>query len=91
MAILGVLLGITICGVRGCMWFLYQQYLYNDTCDRRYQVALERIAVLERRKTVISEAVAARFAAQEKPAGVGKSRPATWSQAKERAEAGDSN
>lgn len=63
MAILGVLLGITMTVLAGCIWFGVREYPLLIKAEESLS---ERIAILERRKAVITEAATV----QPKPARV---------------------
>jgi hypothetical protein len=69
MAILGVLLGITMCAVA---WVI-KQTLDNTPLIVELQ---NKVTILERRKAVVAEAVAG----QPKPAGVAQVKLRTWNE-----------
>lgn len=74
---LGVLVGITICGLAYCIDEIVKQR--KLIIELQNSIALDikpRIVVLEKRKALLAEAAVA----QEKPSGVGKRTLRTWNE-----------
>jgi hypothetical protein len=76
MELLGVLLGVTICVIVALGAWNCVLTSAITASIKRHDKAEERITVLERRKAVIAEAVAA----QPKPAGVGGVKMRSWNE-----------
>lgn len=68
LALFTFVLGIVSLALAGTIWFIHKEY---PVIMAALEAAESRIAFLEKRKSVIAEAVAS----QPKPAGVGASRP----------------
>jgi hypothetical protein len=73
MAILGVLLGITMTLLG---FGAYKAWSWLTALEKRVMDSLDRIVFLERRKSVVADAVAG----QPKPAGVAQVKLRTWNE-----------
>jgi hypothetical protein len=85
MAILGVLLGITVTVLGGCIWWGRDKVSMLEAMEASM---VERIAVLERRRSYLPE-VSTGAPTEPEQVKVAKMRPISWSQARDAAEAGE--